>query len=327
MRLLLTLFYSLPLCLVAQFAPAVGQLGCSAIYKDSSAIQSWADSCKVYRGWKDIANKNLGKVSFGKDSAGIGSVNISNGVVSLGDSGVVICYFKDAISNGIGEDFAVFENSFDGLFLELAFVEVSTDGLHYARFPAQSKTDTTLQIDGFGQIIATKIHNFAGKYKVDYGTPFDLEEIQNDSFINKDSIHYVKLIDVVGSIQNNYCSKDKDHNKINDPYPTPFISGGFDLDAIGVIHQKSFVNLDKKNSSHKKIVAFPTICNHEITITGLKKYYTNTLTIRSIENRIIEKIKTEEENIQLNVAELSKGMYIFEINNTERIFYIKIIKI
>jgi hypothetical protein len=41
----------------------------------------------------------------------------------------------------------------------------------------------------------------------------------------------------VGSIQPPYASFDAENRLINDPWPTPFPSAGFDLDAVGVIHQ------------------------------------------------------------------------------------------
>ena len=47
----------------------------------------------------------------------------------------------------------------------------------------------------------------------------------------------LKIIDVIGSIDSNFCNYDQYLNKINDPFPTPFPSSGFDLDAVGVINQ------------------------------------------------------------------------------------------
>ena len=79
----------------------------------------------------------------------------------------------------------------------------------------------------------------AGKYRGDYGTPFDLDDITDDALLNKQAITHVKIIDVVGCIQNDYCTRDYYHRKINDPWPTPFGSGGFDLDAVGVLHQQT----------------------------------------------------------------------------------------
>jgi hypothetical protein len=47
----------------------------------------------------------------------------------------------------------------------------------------------------------------------------------------------VRIIDVIGSINPNYGTLDSEGNLINDLFPTPFYSGGFDLDAVGVLHE------------------------------------------------------------------------------------------
>jgi hypothetical protein len=44
----------------------------------------------------------------------------------------------------------------------------------------------------------------------------------------------VRIVDVVGSLT--LGSVDSLGNVVNDPYPTAFASGGFDLDAVGVLH-------------------------------------------------------------------------------------------
>jgi hypothetical protein len=46
----------------------------------------------------------------------------------------------------------------------------------------------------------------------------------------------VRIIDVVGSIDPAFGTRDSLGNLINEPFPTPFSSSGFDLDAVGVIH-------------------------------------------------------------------------------------------
>ena len=80
-------------------------------------------------------------------------------IVSLGDAGVAVLTFSTPIRNGQGPDFAVFENAFSNTFLELALVEVSSDGQNFVRFDAISNTDTTLQIGGFGHVDATNLEH------------------------------------------------------------------------------------------------------------------------------------------------------------------------
>lgn len=218
-----------------QFPPIAGEEGSTAIHKDSSVFVSWATTCQINRGWQNIDNESLGYADSGSEADGQG---IADGmVVSLGDGGEALLTFENPIVNGPGYDFAVFENAFIATFLELAFVEVSSNGVDFYRFPAVSNTPTTIQIGSFGAVQATNIHNLAGKYMASYGTPFDLEELKNEAGLDVNSISHIKIIDVVGSINDLYTSYDSQGNKVNDPWPTPFPQSGFDLDAVGVINQ------------------------------------------------------------------------------------------
>lgn len=240
------------------YAPPVGQVGTTAIHKDSSVFVNWVQSCKITRGYQDVSNTSLGYASVGDSTMACGKAQ-TNGVVSLGDGGSVICSFPFPITNGPGYDFAVFENSIDDTFLELAFVEVSSDGVNYVRFPAHSLSDTVNQTGSFGSTNATKINNLAGKYRAGFGTPFDLQELAGSAGIDINHITRIKIVDAVGSLNGLYATRDKDQNKINDPWPTPFPSGGFDLDAIGVIHETQVVGVDEKVLSIRGTI-YPNPC-------------------------------------------------------------------
>ncbi len=225
---------------LSQYAPQVGKPGCEAIYKDSSLIKAWAIQCSLKLGWQNIADTSLGKVTVGDSLSAIGPAG--NAIVSLGDGGEAILTFANPIKNGPGFDFAIFENGFyaDSLaFLELAFVEVSSNGLHYVRFPSVCNADTLQQLNYFGGMDASKINNLAGKYIGLYGTPFDLEIFASLSSIDINRITHIKIIDVVGSLQNPYGNRDSNGHLINDPWPTAFPSSGFDLDAVAVIHENN----------------------------------------------------------------------------------------
>lgn len=225
------------------FAPPAGQSGSTAIHKDSRLFVGWAVGCEeVVRGYKDISEPDLGYASVGSCMDVIGKAG-ERGVLSIGDGGHVVLSFDPPIQNKPGWDFAVFENSFGDEFLELAFVEVSSDGFNFVRFPSVSLTDTLEQTGTFDTLDATNIYNLAGKYRLFYGTPFDLEELKDESGIDISNITHVKIIDVVGSLKDEYASLDSEGNKINDPWPTPFISGGFDLDAVGVINSNNIGNM------------------------------------------------------------------------------------
>ena len=221
--------------LEAQYAPAAGKIGTTAIYKDSSAIVGWAKKCTIVRGPDDISSASPVYPTTGTEQSALGQADGLD-VISLGDGGSATLEFESPILNGPGPDFAVFENSFSSDFLELAFVEVSSNGSDFVRFPAVSLTDTAVQVSSFGTLDATKIHNLAGKYAAKYGVPFDLEVLKDSLNIDLTSITHVRIVDVVGSVDPLHASYDSQGRPINDPWPTNFPSGGFDLDAVAVIN-------------------------------------------------------------------------------------------
>ncbi len=226
---------------VAQYAPQAGVTGSTAVSKSDNRFAGWATNCRLRLGWMHIEDKSLGMANIGDSSYAIGTPD--NALVSLGDSGVAVLTFEAAIYNGEGPDFAVFENGFpnpanpEEAFLELAFVEVSSDGSNFTRFPASSLTDTP-QVPMAGVYMnARKINNLAGKYIGNYGTPFDLQELAGTPGLDINNITHIRLIDVIGSITS-VGTKDKDGNYINDPYPSPVPGSGFDLDAVGAFYIK-----------------------------------------------------------------------------------------
>lgn len=234
-QLLLLVALLLGVHVSAQFPPPAGQPGTTAMHKDSSAFVAWATGCTVVRGPQDISDPSLAPASVGVQANVVGMPN--GNVLSLGDGGSATLTFAQPIINGPGWDFAVFENGFNDTFLELAFVEVSSNGTDFVRFPATSLTQTDTQIDGFGALDATKLNNLAGKYRAQYGTPFDLDELADGPGLDVDAVTHVRIVDVVGCIQDTYATHDHLGNKVNDPWATPFASSGFDLDGVGVIHQ------------------------------------------------------------------------------------------
>lgn len=240
MKKLLILFCIIPLLVKAQYDPAGGEAGSLSIEKDHSAIYQWADSVTAQIGWMDIADTSLGKANSGLAGNAVG---VADGmVVSLGDKGSITLVFNDAIMDLQGYDLAVFENGFrsgDGYFLELAFVEVSSDGVNFTRFPAYSSADTLSQFTNADVQQPSSYRNLAGKHQFGYGTLFDLAEL------GVDSIHYVRLIDVCGSINPQLGSRGADSVLINDPYPTAFPSGGFDLDAVAAVRGQ-FIHVEEE---------------------------------------------------------------------------------
>lgn len=216
------------------YAPEPGAVGSTAIHKDSLAITRWADQVTVNRGYKDIQQPVLGLAAYGQDLDGIGMAD--NMVVSLGDGGSATANFSNPIQNEDGPDFAIFENGFSDHYMELAYVEVSSNGIDYTRFQSISEIPTDVQIDNFTFSDCRYVHNLAGKYRVYFGTPFDLSDLEGSPGLDLNHIISIRIVDAVGCIAPEFSSYDSEGNTINDPYPTNFDSGGFDLDAIGIMN-------------------------------------------------------------------------------------------
>lgn len=299
----------------SQYAPAAQKPGTTAIAMDSTVFIDWATECKIQRGWRNIAYKDSGFTSIGDSLSATGKAG-ENGVVSLGDSGIAICKFRSPISNGPGWDFAVFENTFDDRFLELAFVEVSSDGWRYFRFPCHSLSDTAIQCGAFGYTDPEKINNLAGKYRYGFGVPFDIDELPDYKDLNKQSITHVKIVDVVGSLNPLYSGYDTAGRKINDPWPTPWPSGGFDLDAIGVIHQ---IKLSTKRLMQQELrVAGPNPIseNQMLSLSGASGEKTEIVIINSI-GKQLKTIVFNGDNMQLMGSDLPEGIFILMIKTAK----------
>lgn len=248
MKKLIPLAFAATSALAGPFAPSAGISGSTAVHKDSAAIVAWATGYSDYSpGLVDITDPT-GPVAtwpyvpgdpHPAPFAALGAADAdldSLPVVSLGDGGSITLTFANSIRNGTGADFAVFENGITDTFLELAFVEVSSDGVHFTRFAATSLTQTATQIGPFGALDATNLNNLAGKYRRGFGTPFDLAELTGTIGLDLDNIGFIRIVDAIGSITPGYTALDSLGNIINDPWKTPYETGGFDLDAIAVMN-------------------------------------------------------------------------------------------
>lgn len=303
----------------AQFAPPAGQIGSTAISKDSSVFVSWANYCVLQRGLQDVSNVSGPYASIGDSSSPLGIAD--NSVVSLGDGGTAVLSFPQPVMDGPGNDFAVFENSFSDDYLEFGFVEVSSDGINFFRFPATCNIQDTAQTGSFGLSDATKINNLAGKYRVTFGTPFDLSELQGISGLDVNNVTHIKITDVVGSINPAYATYDKNNKKINDPWPTQFASSGFDLDAVGVIHQAP--NSIRENDIAAHVSVYPNPCKANLYLSFRSGNASASLLDLNGNEILSEKINTIPVKFELNG--LSAGVYFLRITSDNQTCVKKII--
>ena len=211
------------------------------------------------------------------------------GIVSLGDlerdqidagvpPGQITVSFSEPILDGNGYDFAVFENGIVSLkdtaagsiagqmFAELGYVEVSSNGKDFVRFPSVSLTPGLA--GAYGTIEISHVYNLAGKHPnangICTGTPFDLREIADDpdvvaGVVDINNINYVRIVDIPGSGDFDdeattqvdaaswpYWGNYVKNHAIYDAWVT-LGSGGVDLEAIGVLEEQEYsadINLD-----------------------------------------------------------------------------------
>ena len=301
----------LPAASTEVFDGIVGTEGCQAIKYDDAAILGWATSCVVTRGYQNIEQAGA-LASYGTDNDAVGPADdaTTDAMVSLGDGGYAVLTFGMPISNGEGYDFAVFENALNHTFLELAFVEVSSDGEHFYRFPSVSNTQTEQQISNGGAVDATKINNLAGKYITGYGTPFDLEELAGYSNLDINNVTHVRIVDVVGSINPLYGTTDKNGHLINDPYPTPFNSSGFDLSGVAVMNgwTPSAVNDYQQQVS---FVAYPNPCQNVLNVNNVM--VNEPVSLFNAMGQQIWSGMTQDTYFQLDMQSYPAGIYMLQI--------------
>jgi hypothetical protein len=212
---------------------------------------------------------------FADPSAALGAIGSGTGmpVVCLGDMDGEEIYnylagtghgpasltlsFDTPITNGLGADFAAFENgfvsdhttgagSFAGeMFAELGYVEVSTNGTNFARFPSSFLNypggEGLPANTNYLTLDVSNIHNLVGQHANNYGqswgTAFDLDDLLNNplvlyGLVDLNEINYVRIVDIPGD----GTFEDAQNNSIYDPWVT-WGTGGLDFDALGVIHQ------------------------------------------------------------------------------------------
>lgn len=222
------------------FAPAAGLPGSTAIEASDRRIVGWATDVVAYEPGPEVA------AEWTNPNRALGPSTADNfDIVSLGRGSITLT-FDQVVEDRPGPDFAVFENGFslapNSAFLELAFVEVSSDGTNFVRFPATSLSpEPDLTETNFLLLDATNLDGLAGKYTLGFGTPFDLSDLPvkpidtastptAPTTFNSNAVTHLRLVDIVGD----GTTLDHVGNPIYDQTPTVG-SVGFDLEAIAVL--------------------------------------------------------------------------------------------
>jgi hypothetical protein len=191
-------------------------------------IVGWAES------WVDY-QPGPGADAIWRDPAralGQGSNDVYD-IVALGEGGTITVAFPWLLADGPGLDFVVFENAVPDDFIELAFVEVSSDGIHFARFDTVCLVERP--VGSYERINGRLVDGFAGPGGLGVGVGFDLASLENHPLVvggqlDLDVVAFVRVVDVLGD----GSMVDSFELSVHDPFPV-IGSGGFDLEAIGVL--------------------------------------------------------------------------------------------
>ncbi len=188
-------------------------------------------------------------------SNALGAPGGATNVHSLGIAGDLTLGFAVPITNGPGADLIISENPFRlagtwwQTFAETAFVEVSSDGVAFARFPSRY-FGPPVPPGPFGTVAVGAYAGLAGQTPVLATTPgadpqdvveaggdaFDLEDLASHPLVlagavDLQAIVAVRTVDVVSGVS-------------LDSAATPILdagSGSADIDAVTVIHQAGAV--------------------------------------------------------------------------------------
>jgi hypothetical protein len=224
-----------------------------AIVSGSSRFVGWANAIDASRTY--FAPRGATAISETSFNS-LGDLDAAE--IAAGASvGYLTVTFPQALRDGAGADFAVFENGFtfgtpNGLFAELAYVEVSTNGTDFARFSSVSTNTAPVAGSGaFAGFDMSNVYNLAGKHAAGFGTPFDLAQLAANPLVaagllDLNQINYVRLVDIPG----NGAFKDSLGNGILDNWLTTG-TGGFDfrlpagqgIGAINVIPEPALLGV------------------------------------------------------------------------------------
>ena len=217
----------------ATYAPAPPDPSTSAVEYNDPRIVAWAEGVASYLPGPGVSDPKWMMPSQAFGPAGTDTT----AVVVLGNGGSITLTFDSPITDGDSWDFAVYENSFaSDEYLELGFVEVSSDGTHFVRFDSAFQSSVVPSASSSGT--AAEIGGLAGSYMVGYGTPFDLSALRNspsvrDGTVDLTSIKYVRIVDIIGD----GTTLDSFGRGIVDPISSG-PTAGFDLDGIAVLNQR-----------------------------------------------------------------------------------------
>ncbi len=238
-------------------------------------------------------------------------------ICSLGLGGSIVLRFtNNAIVNGSGADFTIFENAFQILFgprageifAEPGKVAVSKDGINFYEFPFDSLT-----LVGCAGLTPTIGSADPTNPDSSGGDHFDL------SVVGLDTVYFVKITDVTDIILAD----------TSNPY-YDFTANGFDLDAVVAIHSADVISTVRQNNTKEKVENFK-IVGYPNPIAKSSNQFLNINITNSLSNSVkinvfnllgemvfSKSLKVNNKSIyktRIPVSDFPSGVYFIAVNN------------
>ena len=122
---------------------------------------------------------------------------------------------------------------------------------------------------------------------------------------------------VVGTIKPEYATYDSEGHIVNDPWPTPFESCGFDLDAVGVIHDLVHSAVQEQSSEMMVVAPNPVSEVLHVQLDEAVEVVVYALTGQQV---------LRSESHSLDVSALPAGVYFARVVTEGKTFVNKFVK-
>ena len=157
--------------------------------------------------------------------------------------------------------------------------------------------------------------------------PFDLQELADTPGLDVNNVTYVRIVDVVGCIDSQYATHDSKGDIVNDPWPTPYATCGFDLDAVGVINAKMPSAINDWGDGGNTLYPNPVKQGNTVFIETQSRL--TGLEINDLSGRLVSQLgegDVRSNNLaEFNTGQLSAGIYFIQATTLNTHFISKLI--
>ena len=119
-------------------------------------------------------------------------------------------------------------------------------------------------------------------------------------------------MDVVGCVAPRYATRDSRGHIINDPYPTPFHSSGFDLDGVCVLNGWRPNGVEENTMVNHTLTVYPNPCHSTLTLNTEAH---DVVMLFNMQGALLQRVVATDNTTTLNMQDLPAGMYIVRCGN------------